>query len=249
MLLKLLGIGLVLCAFGLILWQGIRSVRNQDETAELPRVSLVTTTQVSFTESTTLITTTQVTEPKPTTTKKSTTEKPTETELSVSYPLELNHATAEELETLEGIGSVIAQRIVEYRAAIGGFTNRVQLLDVEGIGESKYNAIYSYLYIEGEQPLAEETEPPTETQPVQTAAPIQAQTQTPTESEPQIIDLNQADLDQLMTLPEMTEELAQSILDFRKTIGAYSNVYELLYIEGMTRSYFVEIEPYLVVQS
>ena len=56
-------------------------------------------------------------------------------------PLNLNTATAEELETLPGIGPVLAQRIVEHRAAHGAFTSVEELLQVEGIGEAKLDNI------------------------------------------------------------------------------------------------------------
>lgn len=53
-------------------------------------------------------------------------------------PLDLNAATAAQLEQLPGIGPVLAQRIVEHRTRIGGFRSVDQLRDVTGIGEKKY---------------------------------------------------------------------------------------------------------------
>lgn len=49
-------------------------------------------------------------------------------------PLNVNRATAEELDALPGISPAVAGRIVEYRASHGGFTSVEQLDSVKGIG-------------------------------------------------------------------------------------------------------------------
>jgi competence protein ComEA len=51
--------------------------------------------------------------------------------------INLNSATAEELETLPGIGEVLAAAIVEHRERNGPFTSIDALLDVSGIGEQR----------------------------------------------------------------------------------------------------------------
>ncbi len=53
----------------------------------------------------------------------------------------VNTATAAELEELPGIGEVISQRIVDYRTANGPFTSVDQLLDVSGIGDAILESI------------------------------------------------------------------------------------------------------------
>jgi competence protein ComEA len=55
--------------------------------------------------------------------------------------LNLNVATAAELETLPGIGPALAQRIVEYRSEHGPFASVEGLLEVSGIGPAKLDAI------------------------------------------------------------------------------------------------------------
>lgn len=55
--------------------------------------------------------------------------------------LDLNGASAAELEGLDGVGPVLAARIVSYRDSIGRFDTVEDLLDVPGIGEAKLAAI------------------------------------------------------------------------------------------------------------
>jgi len=53
-------------------------------------------------------------------------------------PIVLNRASAKELESLDGIGPVLAARIVAYRKANGPFVNIEDLLKVSGIGAAKF---------------------------------------------------------------------------------------------------------------
>jgi competence protein ComEA len=55
-----------------------------------------------------------------------------------SGPLDLNAATVAALDGLPGIGPVLAQRIVDFRAQHGRFTSIDQLDDVPGIGPALY---------------------------------------------------------------------------------------------------------------
>jgi competence protein ComEA len=51
-------------------------------------------------------------------------------------PVNLNTATLEQLDSLPGIGPVLAQRILDWRAAHGQFTAVDELSEVSGIGEA-----------------------------------------------------------------------------------------------------------------
>ncbi|MFI6334479.1 helix-hairpin-helix domain-containing protein [Streptomyces sp. NPDC050535] len=53
-------------------------------------------------------------------------------------PVSLNTATAEQLEGLPGVGPVLAQHIVDYRAQNGGFRSVDELREVNGIGDRRF---------------------------------------------------------------------------------------------------------------
>jgi competence protein ComEA len=51
--------------------------------------------------------------------------------------IHLSTATAEQLDEVDGIGPTLAERIIEYRDAHGGFRSLQELSEVEGIGEKR----------------------------------------------------------------------------------------------------------------
>ena len=59
----------------------------------------------------------------------------------------INEATASELETLPGVGPVLAERIVSHRDASGHFAEPEDLLDVPGIGEAKLQSLRDHIVV------------------------------------------------------------------------------------------------------
>jgi competence protein ComEA len=58
-----------------------------------------------------------------------------------SGPVSLSSATVEQLDAIDGIGPTIAQRIIDWRTANGGFSSIEQLLEVPGIGDGRLEAL------------------------------------------------------------------------------------------------------------
>jgi competence protein ComEA len=52
-------------------------------------------------------------------------------------PVDLNLATLEVLDTLDGVGPATAKKIIEYREENGGFSSVDELAQVSGIGEKR----------------------------------------------------------------------------------------------------------------
>src|SRR5690606_30806310 len=69
---------------------------------------------------------------------------PSESE-PVRQPIDLNQSDLAALSQIPGIGRTMAQRIIELRERLGGFTSVEQLRQVQGIGPARFNFISRYV--------------------------------------------------------------------------------------------------------
>ena len=60
-------------------------------------------------------------------------------------PVNINTATAEQLQTLPGIGPSLAQRILSYREEHGPFASVAELTKIEGIGSKRLEDLLGYI--------------------------------------------------------------------------------------------------------
>ena len=63
-------------------------------------------------------------------------------------PVNINTADEKTLMTLPGIGKTSAQRIIAYREENGYFTSIEELMEVEGIGQSRFDKLKDYITVE-----------------------------------------------------------------------------------------------------
>ncbi len=170
----------------------------------------------------------------------------TETTIITTMPdTDLNTADPAALMRVSGIGSVLAERIVAHRAAIGGFTRRSQLTEIEGIGEELAARIMEAFHIEGELP----PEVPAVTAPPQNAEPepVAETTEAPA---PGYYELNHVTREELLTIPGIDEEKADAILRLREELGGFLSINELWIIESLSGDYIVhELTDYLYVEN
>lgn len=61
--------------------------------------------------------------------------------------ININTATAKELEKLPGIGKVLSKRIIEYRQKYGSFNDVKDITKVRGIGRKRYELIKDLIRI------------------------------------------------------------------------------------------------------
>ncbi len=62
--------------------------------------------------------------------------------------LNINTASAEELESLSGIGPQMAKRIIQYREKHGNFTSVDALTEVKGLGEKTLEKLKPFIAVE-----------------------------------------------------------------------------------------------------
>ena len=66
--------------------------------------------------------------------------------------ININTATASELESLPRIGPKVAQRIIDYRAKNGNFKKVEDIMKVQGIGEKIFENIKDMITVGAESP-------------------------------------------------------------------------------------------------
>lgn len=152
-----------------------------------------------------------------------------------SGQIDINSATVEDLMKIEGIGEKTAQNIIAYRESVGGFQYLEQLLYVDGIGETKFSRWLPYLTIEGKSSTS-----------ISDVATTTTVVQAPTALSGKM-DLNRVTKEELMTINGVGEKLATSIILYREQIGAFSELEQLLEIDGIGEKRFAVLCEHLQI--
>lgn len=67
--------------------------------------------------------------------------------IPATHQSNLNTASASDLLPIHGIGPVLSKRIIKYRDAIGGYTNKDQLYKVYGLDSVVALRLFDYFYV------------------------------------------------------------------------------------------------------
>ncbi len=145
---------------------------------------------------------------------------------------DLNTATAEDLMGVQGIGEKLARAILAKREALHGFSNRAQLLEIDGIGSKTMEQIMERFVIPHE---------------VETTAETTVTTEESEGNQPLCTDLNAASAEDLMGVQGIGEKLAKAILAQREMLGGFVNRSQLLEIEGIGEKMAERIMAYFVI--
>lgn len=138
-------------------------------------------------------------------------------------PVNINTATAAQLQTLPGIGEVKAQAIVEHRNQHGPFTSVDQLTDVRGVGAATLANIRSLITVGDGATTA----------PGDDSADTSGDSTGPPADTSGLINVNTADSATLQTLPGIGPAKASAIIDYRTQYGAFTSVDQLTDVPGI----------------
>ncbi|WP_044637048.1 helix-hairpin-helix domain-containing protein [Siansivirga zeaxanthinifaciens] len=131
--------------------------------------------------------------------------------------IDLNTATVLELQTVNGVGQVLANRIVRFRNKFpGGFIASIQLQDVYGLSMEVIERINQKFEVKTPRKVDK-------------------------------IHLNRATVAQLVTIQHIDYDLAQNIVEYRLFNENYKKLNELLKVKGFPVNKFDIIKLYLLL--
>ena len=67
--------------------------------------------------------------------------------IALTEKVNINTATAEQLQTLPGVGPALAKTIIDHRTKSGKFNKIEELINVKGIGEKKFQKMKDRLVV------------------------------------------------------------------------------------------------------
>lgn len=146
--------------------------------------------------------------------------------------IDVNTASAEDLQSISGIGPALADRIVAYRTQYGAFRRLEDLENVRGIGPKAVLQIVPQIRF-GDRVVAGAPAP----KPVAAAVPTGPR-----------LDLNTATAEELEALPAIGPALAGRILAYRETRGRFRSVDELLEVRGIGPRVLERFAPLVAVE-
>ena len=131
---------------------------------------------------------------------------------------DLNTATAQQLQKVNGIGKVFSDRIIKYRnKSKGGFIADVQLLEVYGLTPEVIEKITNEFTVKTPRAI-------------------------------QKININSATVDDLVTIPHIDYDLAHNIIEQRQLREGYNSINELTKVKDFPVNKIEIIELYLHFQ-
>lgn len=137
----------------------------------------------------------------------------------LSYPLNINEVSLEELAAVDGINSRQARAVLEFREQVGVIRDLRLLRQVKGIGERTYQRLERNTFVSfKDQPIRPDF------------------IETTPEDNPNAVprlDLNSCDWQALQTVRGIGEKTARAIVAFREQAGPFHEFNELRCVKGL----------------
>lgn len=153
--------------------------------------------------------------------------KPTPEDGSDTDKIDINNATAEELDSLPSIGEVRAKAIIKWREENGGFKTIEDLDKVKGIGDTFMERLRPFITVKVMRPPAATA----------LAAPVNAAVGpmmiSPQNQTSMQININTASLNDLMRLKGVGKAKAETIISHRRTYGGFQNPTDIQKVRGI----------------
>lgn len=133
-----------------------------------------------------------------------------------------------------GLRTYVISNILKFRKRGGQFKTPESFSKVYGLTPEKFNELAPYISIAEQKVTKPEI---ADKQPATSVAPSP------------IVELNQADTTELMTVKGIGRSYAKGIVRFRQTTGGFASIDQLKEIYGMTEDNFQRIKPFCKVNT
>jgi DNA uptake protein ComE-like DNA-binding protein len=169
-------------------------------------------------------------------------------------PVDINTADTALLNTLPGIGTVLAERIVKFRTAKKGFEQVSELKAVYGLSPETYAKLEPRLYVEQEtfaalRHAARPAQPsafPAENQRLMASRGIEEETPAASAAASAApLNLNTATEAELQTVPGLNPTFASRIVKLRTNMGFWADVNMLTFLYGIKPEAVALAAPHL----
>ena len=155
--------------------------------------------------------------------------------------IEINSATLQDFQQLPGIGTVLGNRIIKYREALGQFDSIEALEQVYNLPDSTFQRISPYLFLDStllKKGKIAKTFKKKEFPRNNEALTIDTSSLSP-------IFINQADSSHWVQVVGISPKLARRIVRYRDLIGFFSQANYLTQVYGFSPELFQVLKPYL----